>query len=508
VFVHVGKALFLSGRNVQDIMAALREKNISISDREVEYLGKKFVVYLAVAHQESQERLRDVMRSRGGYILHLDGTCEGDSPHLFTGLDGLSEIVLDSVKLPSEKAELIIPFLRRIKKQYGPPIALVHDMGKGILNAVQTVFPRTPDFICHFHFLRDVGKDLLDQEYQQIRKLLKEHRIRAELRRQAKRLEPEIEKDKNAYQEFLSRMNQDPMSLALSPHLPAMVTYALIHWALHPVDQLGGYGFPFDRPHLLLAQRLKTMDAVLQQLMARSRQSPMENEWPLYRMWYNLQNVVQDKRMKALVTQLEEKVGVFDALRQALGLAPSGGKKGLNDEGEDEKMDTIEQRVKHFCRWIDTEKQPAENTDYGKMVKQLETYWKKLFADPIAVETTNGQTFIYPQRTNNILERFFRDLKRQGRKKSGLSSLKKMLTHILPSTPLARNLKNDEYMAIILNGCATLEERFAQIDSELVLKKMKQERANSRGLSSPLKKIVRKPDFPQKLENQFLSTVD
>src|SRR4030042_4479643 len=89
------------------------------------------------------------MTKRGGYILHIDGTCEGDSPHLFCGLDGISEIVLDSIKIPSEKKELLIPFFERIKNQYGGPVALVHDMGLGILMAVEEVFPGVANFICH-----------------------------------------------------------------------------------------------------------------------------------------------------------------------------------------------------------------------------------------------------------------------------------------------------------------------------------------------------------------------
>ena len=69
------------------------------------------------------------------------------------------------------------------------PIALVHDMGKGILSAVAAVFPGKPDFICHFHFLRDIGKDLMEDEYKKIRNRLKKHKIRGSLRRMAKSLE-------------------------------------------------------------------------------------------------------------------------------------------------------------------------------------------------------------------------------------------------------------------------------------------------------------------------------
>jgi len=105
------------------------------------------------------------MRAQGGYILHLDGTGEGGGPMLMSSLDSLSEIVLGNVKVPSEKTEQIVPFLEEIKRRFGVPLAVVHDMGRGILAAVQRVFPGVPDFVCHFHFLRDVGKDLLEADY-------------------------------------------------------------------------------------------------------------------------------------------------------------------------------------------------------------------------------------------------------------------------------------------------------------------------------------------------------
>ena len=53
---------------------------------------------------------------------------------------------------------------RHLQQCFGPPLALVHDLSKGILAAIQEVFPGIPDFICHFHFLRDLGKDLFGAE--------------------------------------------------------------------------------------------------------------------------------------------------------------------------------------------------------------------------------------------------------------------------------------------------------------------------------------------------------
>jgi hypothetical protein len=42
--------------------------------------------------------------------------------------------------------------------------------------------------------------------------------------------------------------------------------YALILWILDGKNQGGGYGFPFDRPHLVFAQRLCSAYAQLQEI--------------------------------------------------------------------------------------------------------------------------------------------------------------------------------------------------------------------------------------------------
>jgi hypothetical protein len=139
--VQVGEALFLRYRNGKEIRRELGEKSIDISLREIDYLGRRFIVYLALVHEQSRAKLKQFMGSRGGYILHLDGTCEGDSPHLMSTIDGLSKIVLDNLKIPSENACQLIPFLRKIQQTYGDPIALVHDMGAAILHAVEDGLP-------------------------------------------------------------------------------------------------------------------------------------------------------------------------------------------------------------------------------------------------------------------------------------------------------------------------------------------------------------------------------
>ena len=115
------------------------------------------------------------MALKGGYVLHLDATHDGDAPVLMTSMDSLSKMVLANVKVPSEHADYIAPFLRKIQSDYGTPRACVHDMGLGICKAVADVFPGVPDYICHFHFLRDIGKDFLEPAYRVLRNGLRKH---------------------------------------------------------------------------------------------------------------------------------------------------------------------------------------------------------------------------------------------------------------------------------------------------------------------------------------------
>jgi hypothetical protein len=171
----------------------------------------------------------------------------------------------------------------------------------------------------------------------------------------------------------------------------------------------------------------------------------------------------------------------------------------LNDDGAQTDIKSIEQEVKKFRAQIVSEDAYRKNDDYQSMIKQVDKYWEKLFADPIVMNTSTGPFTIQPQRTNNILERFFRDLKRGNRKKSGTISLTRTIRSILADTPLVKNLDNPEYLEIILDGCNSLEERFEKIDSRLVLEKLQAEKRNDERISPVVKKIIRQPDLPAKL---------
>jgi hypothetical protein len=208
----------------------------------------------------------------------------------------------------------------------------------------------------------------------------------------------------------------------------------------------------------------------------------------------NWECTLEDPQLKNAASRMQKKVETFKKLRKALSIAVPDSKKGLNDEGQDVDIKSIEEKVKQFRHEM-----IPDSVEYEKMVEQIDHYWEKLFADPITVTSPVGEVTIQPQRTNNILERFFRDLKRGNRRRSGTVSLNKTLKFMFTDTPIVKNLNNSEYLEIILDGSRTLEERFERIDSHLVAEKLQEEQRKQQILSAEMKKIIKLPDLPERL---------
>ena len=180
-------------------------------------------------------------------------------------------------------------------------------------------------------------------------------------------------------------------------------------WVLEANSASDGLGFPFDHPHLEFYQRLREAYPSLKALKAKGVSAlPL----PV------LHRALKDAALKNLVARIEQKIVIFNQLREAMRIARPDGNQGLNDEGDGD-IKTIESRVKAFRYSEAIQTLSASDISYQKMVKQIDKYWDKLFADPIQVDTPAGRVTIQPQRTNNLMEQSFRFLKRDGRKRNG-----------------------------------------------------------------------------------------
>ncbi len=503
LLVWVGKALFLRDRRAEEMVEELGAHRVALSLREVGYLGKKFVVYLALAHREAAPELKAAMRAEGGYILHLDGTCEGGGPMLMSSLDSISQIVLGSVKVPSEKAEQLVPFLKQIKTRYGVPIGAVHDMGVGILAAIKEVFPGVPDFICHFHFLRDLGKDLLESDYDAIRQRLRKHGLTERLRYQARRLKTALDQQPDLIESFYQSVQSGSLPSAQLESFPLLSAYSLIQWALEGKLEGEGYGFPFDRPHVEFAKRLRTLGQRLEQIKDIHLRGQWADNKPLFKLSCELKKVSADEGLERMLAAIEIKIQVFDRLRNAMRIAEAGGATGLNSGDDPIALGPIEKAVAKFRHAITSRSDYDSSGAWKGMIEQIDKYWNKLFADPITAPTSRGPRMIQPQRTNNIMERFFRDLRRGARRRTGQNSISRFLQSMIADTPLVRNLENPAYLKILLRGQATLEQRFAQIDTQTVRKELQASQASLEKVPPKIRQLIAVPTFVETISRLF-----
>ena len=489
VVVYVGRALFLDSLPVARIIEQLARRHVHLSASTVGALGRRFIALLTLAHYQCAPQIKQAMTLQGGYILHLDATYEDQSPLLMTGVDAVMEIVLGNIKLPSEKAQGIVPFLRHLNQCFGPPLAAVHDMSKGIIAAVTEVFPEIPDYVCHFHFLRDLGKDLFGADYDTLRKRLAHHGTVGGLRARLRSWQEQIDASPELLP-VLARLREFGLADTPLPQAPLVAAYLLGHWILAGRQQGQGYGFPFDRPLLSLARRAQEVDALLPSLQSLSLTGQWRDNLPFHHLGLDLQGMVRDHSLKNTLGLLDTKINVFDQLRQIMRIAPVAARQGLNHEGEEIDLSTLRKDLRIFEKRVRARPDYAATPAFAQMLAQITKYGPKLLAAPLVVSTPNGPRQIQPQRTNNICERLFRDFKRGCRHKTGDQALGRTLRTMLPDTPLAGNLRNPEYLKILLQGHTSLESLFAHIEPATVREELRKAQHTPEKIPGAVKRFI------------------
>ncbi|MFI5343472.1 MAG: hypothetical protein ACHQUC_04550 [Chlamydiales bacterium] len=342
------------------------------------YLGKKFILDLAQAHRDKESEIKRLIHLSGGYFIHLDSTCDGGNPHLFCAIEELLRLVLVARKIPSKFFESIVPILEELKKAYGNPAGIICDMSKGILAAVQEIFPGIRVFICHYHWLRDIGKDLLQENDKFLGSILRDFEVKPTLSKFSREFRALI---KN-YPTLSAHLAVDVEDFFKQKLPEEVITHLLIEWIQDYKSELDGYGFPFDRDNVSLVDRIIEAHECVQKLNIQSGYLMKIKEF--------LQDVVSCADLQSCLRDLKRKIMYFESLRCIMRIAPAEGADGLNDDGEDADMSEMEKELKDFSARKDLKKTAETNRCVRKMLAQIEKYKDKLFTT--GVEVTNAET--------------------------------------------------------------------------------------------------------------------
>jgi len=279
--------------------------------------------------------------------------------------------------------------------------------------------------------------------------------------------------------------------------------YSLTLWALQGKHCGDGYGFPFDRPLLVFAERLIELSAFLTDSIHLFPAGDRQENQPLFNLARIVSRARKDIGLLQAVMELRWRSQTFDLLRKAMRIALPGGGNGLNDDGTPEVMVSIRQGVAQFREELEKDPKLTADRLSQKMAEQIDKYGDKLFADPIEVMTPQGKASIYPQRTNNILEQFFRGMRRGHRRKTGNNSMHRVLQTMLADTPLVKNLDNPAYMEILLDGKENLAELFAELGPSWITNATAESQSETDRLLPGFRPLINNPTLPKQVAQLF-----
>lgn len=509
VIVAVGKLRFMENRQVDEIKKILFNKHgVDISMSEIETLIDKFIFYVAAVHQQSIHLIREQIKAQGGYILHIDATCEGDSPKLVSSVDSVSGFVLYSAKISSENKDEIAAFLKQIYLYFGRPHAVVSDMSQAIHAAVVKIFGNIPHYICHFHFLAAIGKLLFKKEHNALRKALSKAGISGKL----KAIRNLISKNfaalsSNDIEKYLAT----PEKLGTTNEATEMLVYYLILWILDHVSEGNGYGFPFDQRYLNFYERLQAGQTLLNEVKTYYA-TTADNDAMVWKLYHLIQTIVADSALKSTVTLFKTKLSVFSQLRQALAVAPQSTSNGLRQSSEDascQELKKIKTAVESFMQSLEQQinqtNDKALRSSFTSVKERMLKYWDKLFADPFIVEVNGEKKMFFIHRTNNIMEQQFRLFAYRYRRVHGNRSIRRNLENIPEYLPLVANLKNPDYVKLVFCDESNMAKKFSEIDVEIIRTMVTKHHNKKKNLvSNKIKrKVLRQAQFKNQLKSAF-----
>jgi len=167
----------------EEIRTILLSRGLHISTGEISNLSEEFLLRFYALHKRHIPQIKALFEKKGGVRLHLDGTGEAGNEIVFMAKEGETGITMDAQIIPAESKKYVKAFLQSLKSLFGTPIVVVRDMSKQIRGAATEVFPGVEQQICHYHFVKNLGKLIFKEKYAAFRKNIVKMRILSQLKR-------------------------------------------------------------------------------------------------------------------------------------------------------------------------------------------------------------------------------------------------------------------------------------------------------------------------------------
>lgn len=468
----IGLARFRDHKQLLEIQRQLRSRHALLLPRTtISELADDFLDLLHAVHNRRADSLRHYFKAvQGGFVMALDGTCELGSEVLFILRDTVSGIVLHAARMPTENERDIRSAVEFTVSGLGTPLATLSDLSPKILKALE-VLPGSPvvrRFICHYHFLENVGKALLGDVHVELGRLIRKTKIKSVLHGRRKDMVRES-RDKTPVTEanLLSFIESGTVPANVSP---GQLRRRLAHFALKWLDDsnadLRGEYFPFDQPSLAWYRRAVRVHDCLHRSLSTV---DMEGDRRLFEnLLKTLKPLKQDPKIIDIVRRFEDAVKMFSEIRKCFRLPPLNNKplrRSTDIEAADTDPANAHNAVAKFMKRLERRAGRNNDPDQCRNARKVAKYYKKYkdYLGSRAVRIQAGNSCIVVPRTNNGCEVGFRQTKHVWRRTLGTKKIARKLQAANPAEMLVPNLDNSIYLQCVCGGnTSNLPKLFAE----------------------------------------------
>ena len=480
VMTYVGLERFVHYRQREEIRVTLGDKyHVMLSSGEVSELARRFLVYLETLHNARAPELRAALETDGGWPMHIDATCEGGQGTLLVTYAGWRRWALGAWKIPTERADAVLPKLRVVEVRFGTPCAVMRDLGKAMIEAARDFVAGReqpiPVLGCHMHFLKDIGKDLLRPAHDDLRDLFRRFkvlaRLRALVRDLGRSLGTEIQAARHELADWLA--GTDPSFQLPTGDVGLAAVRAISQWVLDYSDDGTDAGFPFDHPWLDLYLRCLRSSRVAESWLRKSCGDHRVLD-ALKRFHRIVESVRSEPSFQVQARTIQGRSSLFDELRDTLRLqvkAPASHPVNPADAqyrlAEIRDVQKAVEKLELSLRQRRPQRGPAQDLREAidLILEHLERHGTSLWGHVIPLPPTAGGGIRLVERTNVMLESFFHEIKHGERRRSGRKVLTQDFEQLPAGAVLARNLTQSDYVTLLCGTLDKLPHAFAQLDA-------------------------------------------
>jgi len=427
----------------------LYSRGISISTGEISNLSEEFLLRFYVLHKRHVPQMKVIFEKNGGIRLHLDGTGEAGNEIVFVAKEGETGITMDAQTITTENKKYVTTFLQELNLSYGTPIVIVRDMSKQISDAATDVFPGVQQQICHYHFVKNLGKLLFKDRYATFRKNVVNMKILSQL----KQLKADICIRGCKYSENL-------MIIAECKWITLAIEHLLIY-------RERSSNYPFVLPYLVIMDRISEIKPLNRRIF----------EWNLSHK-INCQEIIEfSDKLEALTSnadinaQYANTKKIWSWFEKIRGILRTG--RHLSQKEHEMTVSSNAQKMKEDLMValsdIDTEG-VASGGDVFQAAKQMTNNCRE-HADELFVEVRNlSGDVVEIVRDNNLEERGHRWNRMHIRRRTGRNRTTNEMSHYGALTAVFSNLENETYVSEVFSDVKDFIREMQDITREEIRK--------------------------------------